>query len=64
IERNTQIHREAGRSPRREAAPVAVRAANYVDVITKIAPQLRGLFMVDVDAMWTVLDINPFISSG
>ena len=38
----TAIHREAGRSPRREAAPVAVRAANYVDVITKIAPQLRG----------------------
>ena len=33
---------KAGRSPRRKAAPVAVRAANYVDVITKIAPQLRG----------------------
>nr|DAU21850.1 MAG TPA: ATP-grasp domain protein [Caudoviricetes sp.] len=33
-------------------------------MITKIAPQLRGLFMVDVDAMWTVVDINPFISSG
>ena len=34
-------HRQR-RSPRRKAAPVAVRAANYVDVITKIAPQLRG----------------------
>lgn len=40
----TAIHREAGRSPRREAAPVAVRAANYVDVITNRKPLSRGAF--------------------
>ncbi len=46
----TAIHREAGRSPRRKAAPVAVRAANYVDVITNRKPLSRGAFL----SMWSM----------
>ena len=50
---DTAIHRKAGRSPRRKAAPVAVRAANYVDVITNRKPLSRGAFFVDVVNVWT-----------
>lgn len=46
----TEIHREAGRSPRRKAAPVTVRAANYVDVITNRKPLSRGAFL----SMWSM----------